>query len=411
METNHYQVEFEKFTFGGESLGHMTDGRTIFCPFVLPGEEALVQPVFEKKRYVRAMPVEIVSVSEERISPRCIHFGECGGCHYQHVSYVKQAQVKEELVIETLQRIAGIEKPPVIKINSSEQPYYYRNSINFQVDEQGVVGFYLYNQPVIFPVKECHLPVEGILKVWQQIDLETFPGLKNIHFREGADGEIMVILESENVDNLPEMEVDLPVSVVHQSPAGIIVMAGDDHLIFEIRERNFRVSASSFFQINQAQAEKMVGKVIDLIQGGSGRLLELYSGVGLFTAFCAPLFQEIVAIEESPSACDDFVTNLDEFGHISLFIGRVEDILPGLTQKFDVVLLDPPRSGLDNGIIDAVCALEPEKIIYVSCDVATLARDVKKLIAQGYQLIEITPFDMFPQTYHIETISLLKKEG
>ncbi len=403
-------IEFEKFTYGGESMGHMPDGRTIFCPFVLPQETAFVDPVFEKKRYVRAELVSIDQARPERITPRCKHFGVCGGCHYQHLPYKQQTEVKEVIVRDQLQRIGGIENPPVFSIVKSDEDFYYRNSISFQVNKEGETGFYHYQRPIILPIEECHLPQADILTLWKQMDIEPIPGLKNVHFREGKTGDLMVILESDDIVNLPEMELDLPVSVVHLSPAGPIVLAGDDHLVHEILGRSFKVSAASFFQVNEHQAEKMVKKVLTLLPLEGKTLLELYCGVGLFSAFCAPRFEQVIAIEESESACEDFTANLDDFENISLYVGRVSDVLPGLDQSFDVVLLDPPRSGLDIYSFDALMGLNIPKIIYISCDVATFARDVKKMTALGYHLSEVTPFDMFPQTYHVECVGLLERE-
>ncbi len=410
MNPDPIRIEFEKFTYGGESMGHMPDGRTIFCPFVLPQETAFVDTVFEKKRYVRAELVSIDQTSPERVTPRCKHFGECGGCHYQHMTYNQQTEVKEGIVRDQLQRIGGFENPPVLSIVKSDEDFYYRNSISFQVSEQGETGFYHYQRPLILPIEECHLPQANILTLWKQLDIEPIPGLKNVHFREGNSGDLMVILESDDIVNLPEMEVDLPVSVVHLSPAGPIVLAGDDHLVHEILGRNFKVSVDSFFQVNEPQAEKLIQKVLTLLPPKGKSLLELYSGVGLFSAFFAPRFEEVIAIEESESACQDFTANLDEFENISLYVGRVSDVIPGLDKSFDVALLDPPRSGLDIYSFDALMMLNIPKIIYVSCDVATFARDVKKMAVVGYKLREVTPFDMFPQTYHIECVGLLEKE-
>ncbi len=408
METAQYKIRFERNTYGGESVGHLPDGRSVFTPFVLPGETAIVTPYLEKKRYVKAALNLIEEKLDVRIPARCPYFGICGGCQYQHIPYSEQLLVKKEIVINQLQRIGGVENPLVQPIIASDEEFYYRNSIKFQVNEKGELGFYHYFKSEIIPVNECHLPGADILALWKLMDVETFPGLRAVHFREGMNNELMVIFECEDFQSLPSMELDLPVSVVHGSPGGTIVMAGDDYLFHEIKQKQFKVSAGSFFQINNLQAEKMVDLVLNLLPASGESLLELYSGVGLFTAFCASRFTEVIAIEESESACEDFAFNLDEFDNISLYVGRVGDILPGIERSFDVVLLDPPRAGLDIYSFDALMALKAGTILYVSCDVATFARDVKKMVANGYQLRQVTPVDMFPQTYHVECIGLLE---
>lgn len=403
------KIEFEKFAYGGETIGFADDGKTVFTYYVLPGETALVKPYYIKKRYQKAALISIIKESEDRISPVCPHFTECGGCHYQHVNYDKQLQIKQNLVIDQLNRIGGISNPPVNKIVAAESQFNYRNSIQFQINENGELGFQAATSQQIIPISECHLPMEGIIQLWKKLDVDPFPGLRRVHFREGTNNDLMVLFESEDIQNLPELELDLPISVIHLSPGGTIVMAGDDHLVFQVKGKLFRVTSTSFFQVNTAQTEKMVEKTVSLLANSGKRLLELYCGVGLFTSFLAPYFEEVVAIEESESACEDFAINMDEFEQVSLYVGAAEEILSEISYAADCLLVDPPRSGLDLRVIDAIKAMNIPKIVYISCDTATFARDAKRLIDDGYELLEVTPFDMFPQTYHIEQIGFFVK--
>ncbi len=402
-----YNVKFETYTYGGEVMGRLEDGRAVFTPFVMAEEEARIHLVVDKKRFVKGKKLALISSSEARITPKCAHFEVCGGCHYQHISYGDQLKIKEQIVFDQLTRLGGFENPNIAPIVPSDEPFYYRNTVQFHVADNGSTGFLSAFDYQVVPLKECHLPHTAILDLWQQLDLETYPGLKKVHFRCGAEDDLMVILESEQHDQLPTMALDIPVSVVHLSPAGAIVMAGDDHLVMQVKEKLFKVSAQSFFQVNTDQAKKMVDLVLKYIPERGGRLIELYSGVGLFTAFLAPRFEEVVAIESSESACEDFASNLDEYDHISLYMGDVKDILPGIEGNADVVLVDPPRSGLQPEVLDAIVTRQPKTLVYVSCDPATLARDAKRFAEQGYTLEEVTPVDMFPQTYHIETIMLM----
>jgi 23S rRNA (uracil1939-C5)-methyltransferase len=187
-------------------------------------------------------------------------------------------------------------------------------------------------------------------------------------------------------------------------------MAGSDHILMRVLGREFKVSAASFFQVNTVMAGKMVEHLLaSLPVSLSTTLLDVYCGVGLFSAFLAPKCGRVIGVEASESACEDFTVNLDEFDNVELYEGEAEDVIPHLEVKPDIVLVDPPRAGLDKAVVDGILKMNPGFIGYVSCDPSTLARDAARLINGGYKLMEVTPFDMFPQTYHIESISLFER--
>jgi len=199
--------------------------------------------------------------------------------------------------------------------------------------------------------------------------------------------------------------LDLPYSVVHLSPAGAMVMAGSGFTFIEVNGRDFQVSAGSFFQVNTGVAGRMVDTILEWLPTGQiSFLLDLFCGVGLFSAFCAPRVKKLVGVEFSEPACQDFATNLDEFDPIELYQGAAEEVLPKLEMQPQVVIVDPPRAGLDEQVIQALLGMTPDQIIYVSCDPTTLARDLRKFVDAGYILQKIQPFDLFPQTYHMECI-------
>jgi 23S rRNA (uracil1939-C5)-methyltransferase len=189
-----------------------------------------------------------------------------------------------------------------------------------------------------------------------------------------------------------------------------VTIAGNDHIFISVLERDFRVSATSFFQVNTAMTEKMVHHLNDnLPMTRSGIVVDIYCGVGLFSAFLAPKCERLIGIESSPSACEDFSFNLDEFDNVELYEGLAEDVIPHLDVQANIVLVDPPRAGLDQRVVDGILKLSPRLLAYVSCDPSTLARDTARLIRGGYRLKDITPFDLFPQTFHIESISLFER--
>lgn len=397
--------------YGGNAIGRLPDGRAVFIPFCLPGERVRIHLVEEKRGHARAELLEVLEPSPDRIQPRCSHFADCGGCHYQHMPYALQLQVKAGVVREQLERIGAIVDPPVQPTRPSPAEWNYRNNVQFHLSASGKLGYQAANSNTVIPIHECHLPAEPINAIWPQLDLEAVPGLQRVDLRQGVEGDLLLALES-STDEIPEFSVeDLPLSAVYMGPHGSVVLAGDDFLAVEVLERLFRVSASSFFQVNTPQAAAMIQYLLERLDlHSTTTLLELYSGVGLFSAFLAPRVTRLVGIELSETACADFAANLDEFDNVELYQGFAEQVLPHLDLHPDVLLVDPPRSGLDRYALDAIIALNPRQIAYVSCDPSTLARDAKRLLAAKYLLLDVTPFDLFPQTYHIETISLFESQ-
>lgn len=404
------EINLTTLTYGGEALGRLPDGRAVFVPFALPGERVRARVVEEKARYLRADLVEVLSPSSQRVEPRCAHYGLCGGCHLQHLSYEGQAGAKSDILGDQLRRLAGIDNPPVRETVAS-QPWEYRNHVQFHLTPEGKLGYHPLHAGEVFPIRECHLPQPLISQIWPQLEFEGLPGVERIGLRQGDDGDLQLILESSD-PRPPEIGIEeLDISVVHVSPAGSLVLAGSPATTLTVLGRPFQVSAGSFFQVNSSMAEKMVAHVLEEARLPVGAVvMDVYCGVGLFSAFLASYAQRLIGIEASPQACDDFVVNLDEFDHVELYQAPAEAVLPALQVTPDLVLVDPPRAGLGRHVLQALIGLSAPLLVYVSCDPATLARDAKHLKQGGYQLQQVTPFDMFPQTYHIESISIWRQE-
>ena len=406
-----FDILLEKLTYGGEAMGRLPDGRAVFVPFGLPGEQVRVELTEDKKNFARGKLVEVLQASPERIDPKCKHFGKCGGCHYQNLSYEKQLAAKTEILRDQLQRIGKIENPPVSQIVASPSEWNYRNHVQFHLTAEGKVGFINAKGNSTLPIEECHLPETGINTFWPELQFESNKDVERVSLRVGLDDDLMVVLESENPET-PELEIEADVSVVHIFDEHAVVIAGQDHLLFNILGRDFRVSAASFFQVNTKMAEKMVEHLVARLPVSmSTTLLDVYCGAGLFSKFFAANCQQVIGIEESESACEDFAVNLDEFDNVELYEGAAEEILPALAGRLDsstYVIVDPPRAGIERHALDAIISIRPQIIAYVSCDPSTLARDAARLIAGGYRLVDVTPFDLFPQTYHIESISIFE---
>jgi 23S rRNA (uracil1939-C5)-methyltransferase len=430
---SNYELRLDKLTYGGDAMGRLPDSRAVFVPFGLPGERVRVRLTEEKKNFARGEIIEILEPSKDRIEPKCKHFflpqnpplpeGEapgvrentrpCGGCHYQNLPYEKQLQAKTDILIDQLKRIGKIENPPVQKMAACPNPWNYRNHAQFHLTKDGKLG-YVSPLPLgeglgVRAISECYLPEHSINELWHQLEFEPEANIERVSLRVGVDDDLMLVLVSKSPE-LPELEIEAGISVAHVYEENTVVIAGSDHILMRVLDRNFKVSAASFFQVNTVMAGKMVEHLFaSLPVSMSTTLLDVYCGVGLFSAFLAPKCGHVIGIESSESSCEDFAVNLDEYDNVELYEDKAEVVIPHLEVKPDIVLLDPPRAGLDKAVVDGILKLNPCLIAYVSCDPSTLARDAARFINGGYALKEVTPFDLFPQTYHIESISIFER--
>lgn len=415
MPSSQHEITLGKFTYGGDAMGRLQDGRAVFVPFGLPGETVQIQLTQEKQNFARGEILEILKPSPDRITPKCKHFTQCGGCHYQNLPYEKQLLAKADILRDQLQRIGKIENPPVQPTVASPEQWNYRNHVQFHLTDDGKVGFINAHSNAIFAIEECHLPEAAIDSFRDDLQFEARMNLERVSLRSGADDDLMLILESET-EETPELEIEADISIVHIYEDHPVVIAGSNSLTIQILGKDFHVSAPSFFQVNTPMAEKMVQYLLtNSPTSQSTTLLDLYCGVGLFSKFVADKYAKVIGIEASPSACEDFTINLDEFDNVELYEGNAEEILPALVgHAFSVtdtihIIVDPPRAGIDKYALDAILQINPQVITYVSCDPSTLARDAARLIKGGYTLQHVTPFDLFPQTYHIESISIFTR--
>jgi 23S rRNA (uracil1939-C5)-methyltransferase len=395
-------------TYGGEAMGRLADGRAVFVAFGLPGETVRARLTEEKRGFARAHLLEVLSPSSQRIKPRCVHFGVCGGCHYQMLPYSEQLKLKETVLRDQLTRIGKIPNPPVQPMVPSPVEWNYRNHMQFHLTRDGHPGFIAADNPqTVVPITECHLPEDVLGGLWPQLQFDADTPLERVSLRTGD--ETMLILESASPEP-PELEIEAALSVIHTHDEDSIVLAGERAIFIDVLGRSFQVSADAFFQVNTRMAEKMVAYLLENLRVSTSNLfLDIYCGVGLFSAFFAPKVKQVIGIELSPAACEDFAANLHEFDNVELYEAPAEEVLPQLKVHPDVAIVDPPRAGLDKKALDAIVKLAPKRLAYVSCDPSTLARDAARLIAGGYKLLQVTPFDLFPQTYHIECISIFER--
>lgn len=400
-----FELELTGMAFGGDAFGRDEGGRMVFVPFGLPGERVRVEPTDEHARWARARILEILVPSAQRVAPRCKHFTECGGCHYQHMSYEAQLQTKADILKEQLARIGGFEDAPVEPAVASPSPWNTRNHLQFKLTEDGRLGFNAAGSQRVIPIEECHLPEPELADLWPRIAAQEADGLSRVGVRSGDREDLMVILQGEGGPSIA-MRLDAPVSVVWISDAETTVLAGSPFLELRVLDQPFFVSAGSFFQVNTTLAGALAERTLDTLGVQPGMtVFDLYAGVGLFSRFLAVEGAHIVAVEESASACADFEINLDAFAEVQLYEAPVELALPEIPERPQAIILDPPRAGLSRKALDLVSARGAPQIIYISCDAATFARDAGRLNASGYELLRATPFDLFPQTYHLEIFS------
>ncbi|MCI0398840.1 MAG: class I SAM-dependent RNA methyltransferase [Chloroflexi bacterium] len=390
---------------GGAALGRDDKDRVIFVPLAIPGEKVQVEIVEDKKRYARGRLVEVLEPSPARVVPRCPHFGPCGGCQYQHIEYAGQLRFKETIVRDQLERIGGLAGVVVRPCLANPEPWAYRVDTAFNPAPGGGLGYWSPALGQVMPIEVCYIIRPELLELYQDVDLEL-PGLRRLTLRVGDGGALLAALEVEDVEP-PALEADFPVSVSIVLPDGTAAnLVGDNYLVQTIKERDFRVSAGVFFYPSPPATALLVDSVLGYAAlTGAETVLEAYSGAGTLTAFLAPAAASLVAVEANPDAVADAAVNLDEFDNVSLYQGTAEAVLPLLDVIPQVMVVDPPAEGLSPAVLDQIRRLTPGRLVYVSADAATLARDGKRLAAAGYTLLELQPIDMFPQAFPILTVS------
>ena len=413
MSEQSFELTLHGMAHGGRAVGRH-GGKAIFVPYAIPGERITARITDDRKRYAFAEGVRLLEASPQRVPPRCPHFGPegCGGCHFQHIAYEAQLQYKREVVADQLQRIGGFADPQVLPTLPSPQPWAYRSHATFHVDADGRLCFVGTDDTSLVPIEECHILRPELLELLALLDLDV-PELERVRLQVGSDPDDRMIVLSTRNDSVPELLADLPVSVnfllSDNEPVNLI---GESHVRYSVRGRVFRVTAGGFFQVNVPVAEMLIGEVLDrLALQGNEAVLDLYAGVGLFTAFLAERAALVTSVESYPPAVTDADVNLAEFDNVDLIEGNVEAVLPALSEPYDAVVLDPPRSGVDVRVLDALGELAPPTIVMVSCEPSTLARDAQRLVRKGYRLLSVQPLDMFPQTYHVESVAHFARQS
>jgi 23S rRNA (uracil1939-C5)-methyltransferase len=387
------ELELTGFAPGGKAVAHMPDGRVVFVEYGIPGESVVVEFKEELPTYLEARVIEVVDASPHRIEPRCQYFGRCGGCQLQHIDYAEQLSLKTGVVREQFERIGRFDVPPVRPMIGMDEPWAYRNHMRFTARLEGYVGFMERGTHRFLKVEQCPIAIDSVNEVLTDVQDAT-TGTRQISIRMGEhSGELLV---------QPKLEWRPGQHGTTES--------GQPWYTERLLGRDFRISSAAFFQVNTRQAELLANLVIERVTAVSPAVVvDAYSGVGTFAALLADKVQRVVAIEESAAATADAKVNLDGLYNVEMVVGSVEQVLPDFTPAPDVVMIDPPRAGMRREVVEALLASSTTRVVYVSCDPATLARDVRLLVDGGFELIEVQPVDMFPQTQHIECVTVLDR--
>jgi 23S rRNA (uracil1939-C5)-methyltransferase len=425
-------ITIEKLVYGGEGLAHH-NGATIFVPFVLPAECVAATPIEQKKKFVRARLERLVVPSPERIPARCPHFGVCGGCHYQHVPDDRQLEYKSEILRETLRRIGRIEWSGPIAVHS-EQPWGYRNRAQWKIRPHGnsplqeadgaklEIGYFRAGSAALCAVDDCPILSPPLLNALLSLrdalaagalprelrEIEAFADARSSHLLltvtfAGFPSRVRELAETFR-SLLPNLKSLLFFDPSHDR----MELFGPGFLEYELGGRKYRVGHFSFFQVNTFLTEELIREVVDREEGG-GLALDLFAGVGLFSVPLADRFTRVIAVESNPAATRDLESNARGHNGIEVRTAEVESFLEKWKETPELILLDPPRAGLTPGAVGRLARLSPARITYVSCEPPTLARDLKAFRDAGYALSEVHLFDLFPQTFHMETVVRLRR--
>ena len=440
-------LKIEDCGIDGEGIGK-ADGFTVFVKDAVIGDTVRAKIMKAKKNYGYGRLEEIITPSPDRVEPKCQFARQCGGCQLQALSYEKQLEFKTSKVRGHLERIGGFTDIPMEKILGMDQPFHYRNKAQFPVgkskDGRIITGFYAGRTHSIIENRDCALGVTRNKEVLDRViahmekfhiqpyDENTGKGVvRHVLIRYGFFTDEMMVCLIINGENLPGEEA--LVKSLRQIPEAVSVMVnvnkkrnnvilgekvrllwGQPYITDKIGEISYQISPLSFFQVNPYQTGRLYGKALEYAQlSGNETVWDLYCGIGTISLFLAQKAKMVRGVEIIPAAIENAKENarLNGFDNTEFFVGKAEEVLPEqfarTGERADVIVVDPPRKGCDETLLSTIIEMQPDRVVYVSCDSATLARDLKYLCERGYELKKVCPVDMFPNTVSVETVVLL----
>ena len=409
-------LEISDMAQGGKGLGRFK-GKAVFVPYTLPGESITAEITGRKGSVLFGRGLRLKAAAADRVAPRCPHFGpgQCWGCQWQHIDYPAQLLLKQDVLADQLSRLGDL---PDELIESALRPvlpaarqWAYNHSLSLLRDRKGKWGLRREGGG-IEAINECHLVHPDLHELLNELDLH-YDRARRMTLRRDSQGRLMLIFDID-AEEEPELHTDLPVSVnlvlPDREPINLI---GDAHSLFSIGGRPFRVTAGSSIRNNVSGIEQLVAIATQAAQlSEDDRALDLYAGVGVFSAFLAQRAALVTLVESYPPAVTDADANLKDFENVDIVEGQVEAVLRDMVAagaQYDVALLDPPSVGLGRELINAISALRVGRIVYVSGEPASLARDSRQLMRAGFNLREIQPIDLAPQTYYLTAVARFER--
>lgn len=443
------QVSIETATIDGSGVARV-DGQVVFVPGALPGERCSVRIAHVGRSAVFAQLLSVLTPSAHRVEPDCPYFPRCGGCALRHMDYEQELALKQAHVQSCLTRIGG-QTISALPITGAAQTDGYRNKVQFPVQEQDgrpVAGFFSGKTHRVIPVRHCRIQpdcadaIRGAVLAWMEqyhiraYDEQTHTGyIRHIYIRFGAESRQILVCIVANCAQLPKkkqlvaalLAAEPGITTIVFSPntkKGNTVLGTEFHPLYgdgtitdTLCGLQFRLSAPAFYQVNHAQAERLYEKAVQLAGlTGNETVLDLYCGTGTITLCLARHAKKAIGVEIVPQAIEDAKFNAAQNGmenaeFFCMDAGQAAKMLADRRTRPDVIVVDPPRKGVSADVIEAISAMAPQRVVYVSCDPATLARDLKLLTAVGYTLQTAEAFDLFPRCAHVETVCLLSKRN
>ncbi len=443
QKNEEFEVEILDMGFEGEGIAKI-DGYTVFIKGALKGEKVKIKILKANKDYGFAKLLEVLTPSENREIPMCKVFSKCGGCNLQHMDYKSQLQLKTDLVKNTLKKSLGYE-PSIEPMIGMFIPYGYRNKVQYPVSN-GKIGFYAGRTHSLIENEKCYIQNEyidelakNVFELTQKYGVSTYDEkngkgiLRHIVARIGINTEEVMLVLVTNREKLPnaenivnELKAKYPqlksiIQNINTEKGNVILgqkcktLYGQDYIEDELEGYRFKIAPLSFYQVNPQQTAVLYTVAKEFAElTGKENVFDLYCGIGTISIFVADKAKNVFGVEIVPQAIENAKANakLNKIENAEFICGSAEEVIP---QKYkegktaDVVFLDPPRKGCDVKLLETLKEMQAEKIVYISCNPATLARDLKYLLDSGYELKKVQPVDMFPQTCHVETVVLLEK--
>ena len=401
----------------GRSIAYDEDGRKIFVPYAIPGEIITARIVDEGDDSANAEGLTILDPSADRVLPLCPHFGatQCGGCQWQHMTYEAQLALKTDIVATQLTEIGGFREPPMQFALGSPDEWHYATHTTFLPTPDGSLGFHGTDGETIIPIDECHIIRPELMELADELNL-SLETLQSVQFHASATGRPMIVLQTSD-DEPPELETTISASLnfilSHREPFNMI---GDTHITQRVFDRVFRVTTGVESRANPLQIERLVEIVVGYLNlKGDEAMLDLYSGVGIFSAFIAPMVNIVTYIDSYPPAATDAEANLEDLDNVDIIEGRTDAVLWEIADSDDhedyaAAIIDPPANGMNFKAIQALAKLKIPTVVYVSQNPEIFARDAKLLVKEcRYRLVEVQPIDFAPQTAAIQCVGLFQK--